>query len=327
MPGLKQAIVGARELTVSADDKARPLGRVFWSTVGGLYVPMKVLQKMFKDVGIDKDLLPEEPRAIDAFKIATKRQEDKDYIVETYKDDIVQPSKAKGPKGVLVVVKCSRILVDRVTKDEKNLPIIGKWVYDPTTQEVSDVVVNRSKEQVFSAKTKQVHADFEMLKSGYNEKDIREMMHKAFRACHVTSLRPAGSVYFVLEEHANIVEAFGKLAERLKDHKTNGGEVELTYLPVVNTAAMRELVYVKFEAEVKGTIDGMLVRTTEFLKDKKNSMSPSQWQRLFDEYTYMMEAMVEYEGALTKQMATTATELDVLKAQLSEVAQRIRSDD
>ncbi len=336
---LNVAKVNGNELRAIADEKATYLGNLLWYTVGGMEIPIERMKELFKKHGVPEKYLPKEPRTVDAFKSASKEQENEKYIVVDGEVEIEVPvePKPRGKQGKDVKVKTKtvlrkdakyRLFVNKeATKDTESLPVVGTWKFDHDTGKITATSIDTNgREADFKAATENLLRRYEILKTHYTDKDIRDMLRTIVHSMNSISLRPSGAVYFAPIEHEKLLISVSNLIEEIaNEFSKTGTKSEMTTVPVVDTKKQRDLIYVKFETEAIAEIEKMLVETTSLLKKQGAEIVPSKFREYCEALDYIKQNKAKYEALLQQTLDKTQAQLDILQQQLMQVSERVRS--
>lgn len=309
----------------STYDSSMFLGRLCWYSVDdSVNITRDDFNQKIKDAGIEFAELPP-IRPVDVFKRGCTDSQRKKYVPDIQERiDLMLPDgcylnhmfrRVGSEKGQVWRVLVRETVdaqgkelgyeeVAKLVYDLKNSSFQTRWVVGsplPIEKDIIHAVSSYYAEWAFRATT-------------YS---IREFIRKNLEwHLHSIKVRPSGGVYFVQEQYSDTLMALEGVIN----------DVGATFhsLPLPDNSKQREMVRAAFEEESVSDINAMMEEMTQVLKGDK-SITPDAYVDFHERYNKMKTKVLEYSNILDEAMEKTASYLELARAQIGTLADRVEA--
>ncbi len=309
---MKELQIGETKVAVAAEAKEF-LGRIVWYSVSEAPVDFETLENFLRQENVPAELWPKRTRPVDAFKLAVRSVQGKDYVVDY--DTTVQDAKKVTDHSTMLVV-------ERVRDTQLDaLPVKFKVHFDKDKETLrfdanggsafGDLKLCEVRDAIEEA--------YDTYRTCFSEKDIRAMLSQALKAGKSFVLKKHGGIYFVPEDYGPTAEALARVVEHIPG-------CEMVAVPVIDREPERKTLLKRYEsATVERTKELML--SVKGLLDSKETLKPSTFEKIYKEVQYLKEQRAKYEEILSDTMDMVAIELEALNKYLGKLADRLGTDE
>lgn len=292
-------------------EDTRFLGQLVWYTVTDLEITRMELERIFANVGLDQNHLPNEIKPVDAFRRATSAVEAKrlPHAKDQFINLLVREVCANDSEVV-------RHLVREVV-DSNNVRL--------HYQEVATFSLSRAdgKMKVFPwppateaerAACAEAQTFYEKFRNSYNGRHLREVVHDILETTGPVAVRPSGGVYFVPQQHERTVEQLKALVERLANYGTTGQRSKLYTVPVIDLVEQRKMVEESLVDQVSKESHAIIAEATEILKSGK-TVTTVLARTLAERTRKLAGLTAQYEELLEQELTTVRSTLELARMQ------------
>lgn len=326
----------------SAEDGETPLlgHLVLYSVFDGDIAPAD-LEDWFNELGLDENLLPPQPRNVDAFEKVTglhgvRRSYPLDDPTATGQDGRRRRRRPEefGRSAVLMIrpvrSDSGRIVrhIVREVRDEKNTTLsydtrLGTCVFHrdqagtSTDKGAGRLSVQPDEQAIAALPEAEQSAVREMVqaiatdygrRSNYLSGDkLRSLVRRYVEHLGAIKVRSTGGVYFVHHRHAATLAALRELVGRFAPGS------HLVRIPIPNQDEMREMVIAAFATKAKQELDQLGVD----IAAARRSTKTEEAAKLLARFKALKEATAEHSALLSTSLDDTEEALRVVNAQLA----------
>ncbi len=316
---------------VSGADPEAPneayLGRIMWYSVADTMVPHDRLVPMLLTFGFGQ--LPSIPLDVDTFRRVTTAGEQKKIPTPTV--GVLENYLLRETNGIGGDEVRKRIVIESV--DPKGRRLGYSQVLDVSFDREKATIKFEAPDNADPMESWQ-QANVDMIKAGilarYERErgcvtayTLREWIRKQVLRMGGTNLRPeSGGVYFVKEEHAEIVGRLEKLADRIRkgDGTEPYGDVWVHTLPLVDDAKQRQMIRRAYEAEAVDAAEKIINRIQQMddarASGKSSRNASDQFLSIVNDYQELKEKTKEYETILADTMQHAQSNLRLVQKKL-----------
>lgn len=147
---------------------------------------------------------------------------------------------------------------------------------------------------------------------------IRELTRKILQTLNATVVRPSGGVYFIREEHCEMVEALERVINSLP------GGSSMHSLPLLDDDKQRAMLKRAFEDESIGEIDRLLGEMGEILRNKEVSITSDRFADFKVQHDFLLAKVRDYSDLLNEAMDETGSRLEIMNDVLFELLGRVK---
>lgn len=260
------------------------IGHLFWYSVGEDNYDRTELRKSLLENGFEESDLPNEIRASDAFRRATKDIETKRVETEkegVYKNYIVRNVASNGDF-------IQRNIVEE-TVDSKGQKLSYKeneaiLLFNRNNENMSKAIVTAG--GMAEELADEACNLFETYKTCHNGQAIRYMANDILKTMSPTPVRPSGGVYFVPVNHENKLQRLVNLISSL-----NKGEAFM--IPLINTDENQDMLQKKLLEHLHST----LTSCKELAK--QDDVPVAQFKMLANEAKRVITDLADYREIVT----------------------------
>lgn len=284
------------------------LGQLCWFSIPEMRVDHAVVVRQMQQSGLDQLTLPPVPRTADVFKRAcTAAQKKRVYtadpgILHNYMvREVGKDSERIWRQLVLEVVDTNGRSLDyqrlvELTFDRASNTISVEWLQDPKTSvpAASEIIT-------------EIRHYYKEWNNALTSYALRELIRNLLERLHSTVVRPSGGVYFVHEEHCDMLFALEDMVNNLP------GGCSFHTLPLLDDRKQRDMLRKAFEEESIGEIDRILGEMSEILKSDAKITS-ARYADYANQYNTLTAKVAEYSDLLDEAMVQTASRLEIMQA-------------
>ncbi|CAG1006205.1 hypothetical protein METP3_03789 [Methanosarcinales archaeon] len=300
-------------------EKVPILGHLIWYSVKESRIRTSDLRKLFAQVNIPMDFMPEEPSKINAFKRATTElSEETEVDIGEGKHAVYMVRLAAKTDDEIVksIVKEVRDASKKALTSE-DYAEIGRVHFDKDTEDVRYYDLQPDSQPI----TTQIKQLYETYCSYLTGKQIRVMFHEIIKSMSPTLVRPSGAVYFIPYVHAEMVQKMEVLSKELVAYGITDYESAFESIPLIDADKTRALVEVRFEEQNTRDVDRTLVELSKLLQGTDTTTKTAA------KYVEMVKASKEtisrYEGLLNKEMSIARMKVEVLDQQVRKLVEKV----
>lgn len=297
-------------------EKVPVLGHLIWYSVKESRIKITDLRRIFTQIGISPDFIPEETSKINAFKRATSElSEEVEVEIEPGKTAVYMVRlKAKSDDELVKsIIKEIRDSTNK-TLDYKE---IGRAHFDKDTEEVRYFDLETDSQPV-TTQIKQLYSTYCTYLTG---KQIRAVFHEIIQSMSPTLVRPSGAVYFIPYAHADMVQRMEVLSKELGVFGITDFESAFESIPLIDADKTRALVEVRFEEQNTRDADRTLVELSKMLQG--TDATPKTAAKYVEQVKAAKENIARYEGLLNKEMSVARMKVEVLDGQVQKLIEKI----
>ncbi len=300
-------------------EKVPILGHLIWYSVKESRIRTSDLRKLFAQVKIPMDFMPEEPSKINAFKRATTE------LSEETEVDI-----GRGKHAVYMVrlaAKTDEEIVKSIVKEvrdaskkaltSEDYAEIGRVHFDKDTENVRYYDLQPDSQPI----TAQIKQLYETYCSYLTGKQIRVMFHEIIKSMSPTLVRPSGAVYFIPYVHAEMVQKMEVLSKELAAYGITDYESAFESIPLIDADKTRALVEVRFEEQNTRDVDRTLVELSKLLQGTDTTTKTAA--KYVEQVRTSKEIIAKYEGLLNKEMSIARMKVEVLDQQVRKLVEKV----
>ena len=297
-------------------EKVPVLGHLIWYSVKESRIKITDLRRIFTQIGISPDFIPEETSKINAFKRATSElSEEVEVEIEPGKTAVYMVRlKAKSDDELVKsIIKEIRDSTNK-TLDYKE---IGRAHFDKDTEEVRYFDLEPDSQPI-TTQIKQLYSTYCSYLTG---KQIRAVFHEIIQSMSPTLVRPSGAVYFIPYAHADMVQKMEVLSKELGAFGITDFESAFESIPLIDADKTRALVEVRFEEQNTRDADRTLVELSKMLQG--TDATPKTAAKYVEQVKAAKENIARYEGLLNKEMSVARMKVEVLDGQVQKLIEKI----
>lgn len=270
---------------VENGEKDQIIGHLCWYSIGEDNYEREELRKALLQNGFEEDDLPNEIRASDAFRRATKDIETK--RVETkqegvYKNYIV--------RNVSTNEKFIQRNIVEETVDSKGKKLSYKeneaiLFFNRDNENMSKAVIEAG--GLAEELAEEACKLFEVYKTCHNGQAVRYMANDILKSMSPTPVRPSGGVYFIPAKHEDKLRRLVNLVSSLS-------KGEAFMIPLIRTDENQDMLQRKLLEHLQST----LVSCQELAK--QDSVPAAQFKMLANEAKRVISDMADYREIITE---------------------------
>lgn len=312
-----KALQNAAAMPAGADgeeDRFPVLGNLAWYSLTDVTIKRTELIRLLEKHNIPLSNLPPEISPANAFRRATSK---------------VNREKAKHDKGdvdgnvKLVMIRdvannereiVKHIIAEERDSENKRLSYeqVGTLIFD---RDMGDM--RGTSMATYGDVVKSAQSYFDEMCKYYNGKAIRALIRKLLYDTNPVNVRPAGGVYFIAREHAELVESMeGFVKDTNAFAVSETGEAVFESIPLLDMEKQRKMIFDKYESQCEISVDATLTTLAEVLK---SDATPSK--KVITSYVNDAKALKagieSYEGLLERDMNMGRAKLSALQMQVN----------
>jgi hypothetical protein len=310
---MKQVEINGKKVYVTENGEDKMMGCLFWYTIGGCVIPIEELKKKWRDLGLDEDFMPKDPRMTDAFMTATKDIECDERVLIGDQEAVVT-YRVESMKGSETARHVIRIVKSKDKDKQYEAVDIGKWEINKhngeiTSQEFTTDIQLRNK---FKQMTIHLEEKYHELMTNFTENDIRTALRSMIYKMPYIMLRPSGAVYFVPKECVETIKKMSLLMKWINEkYSKTSFKSEMWYVPVQQEN--RDMIYEKFQDDVLSRINDMLNDIADIVKDPDRKIYPSKYKSYCDEFEHLVQTYVRYKEMLDDEIESVKVKCEILR--------------
>jgi hypothetical protein len=300
-------------------EKVPILGHLIWYSVKESRIRTSDLRKLFAQVKIPMDFMPEEPSKINAFKRATTElSEETEVDIGDGKHAVYMVRLAAKTDDEIVksIVKEVRDASKKALTSE-DYAEIGRVHFDKDTEDVRYYDLQPDSQPI----TTQIKQLYETYCSYLTGKQIRVMFHEIIKSMSPTLVRPSGAVYFIPYVHAEMVQKMEVLSKELAAYGITDYESAFESIPLIDADKTRALVEVRFEEQNTRDVDRTLVELSKLLQGTDTTTKTAA--KYVEQVRTSKEIITKYEGLLNKEMSIARMKVEVLDQQVQKLVEKV----
>ncbi len=318
------ASLGGEQLKAVAEESdSEILGRLFWTSVGGLLINEDTLSRYYRNLDIPMEYFPSEIKNKSAWKRATKEMETKETETMIVNGDemavVTEYMMRKMDRN-------ERHLVKEVRREDK-----GRLEYkeivsfefdneaDTPRWKTLDVDYKVAKE-----KAEEFQSKYKKLKNHYTDKQIRYQLRKTFNDLNKILMRSTGGVYFVTEKHADLLIKFRKLLKKLNEHHgTTNFSSALYQVPVISTEDQKDMISEKLTEDTVEKASNLMEEIQDII-ESDDDITAKRYQRIVEDIHDLEHRKKEYEDTLSMKLKTCEQQEKILKRKLNDLIPKVK---
>jgi hypothetical protein len=290
------------------------LGYLTWYSLRDVRISRHDLKQLYELNGLPLTELPAEISPSNAFRKATS-------AINTEYSNYPKPI-GDGKFEVLMV----RNVLNNTTEIIRQ---IVKEVRDSENksldyQKIGEIRFDRKQLEVFASISPQYQAigqqvldTFDEFCKYYDGKAVRERIYAMISATLPVSVRPAGGVYFISNEHKDLIESIEGLVRDINKFATTAGtDAVFESVPMLDLEKQRMMIFDKYESQTIYSVDHTLDELADILRAPETptkAVVAKYIKRMQD----IKDGILKYEDLLEKDMSTAKLKADLLNQQVS----------
>jgi hypothetical protein len=318
---------------IKAMESAPALGYLVVYSVFDGRVTHGTLDLWFIELGLDKALLPPEPRPVDAFEKVTGELK----VTYPVDDPGAKPGRRKREGGGEVAT----LMVRHVARDgERVVRQLVREVRDEGEVRLSynthlaEVVFERDASEgsgpgagalairpdwaviagLAEAEGRRVMQVLEALRDAYRHRctylsgdKLRSVVRRYVEDLSAVRVRPTGGVYFVGRDHGGALGALHELVGRF------GAGSNLARIPLPDNDEMREMIISAWRERAKGELEAL---SREIARARQDRPSEATIERLYREFRKLKAVADEHSGVLDEALEETNAAMELAGLQI-----------
>jgi len=312
------------EATSSENGEHDFLGRLFWYTVGETLVPIDELTDFVIDNDITKELLPSEPKSKNAWRRATKELE------KEYEDEIDEEDDNKISYLTRREDKDTRHFVKETyypNKDKPEYEVLIEWIYDNENDYVSwkPMVDDDTRFREIAGIHSEMSKRKEIYENSFTEICIRRNIKKLLDVRGKISLKSSGGVYFIPEEHHELLKDIKKVLAKINEYGKSSFRSELWQVPVVSNSEQRNMIEHGIRKETVSFANQKMKEIKDILKNNKE-ITMKRYQTLIKELKKVEKRKEDYSEIIGRNLETCDEQVNIMKQQIRKLADNVKGN-
>jgi len=297
-------------------EKVPILGHLIWYSVKESRIKIEDMRRLFAQIGLPADFLPEEPSNINAYKRATTELSEE---VEVKLDQnrtavyMVRLTAKSDEEIVKSIIKEVRDAGDKRLSYEE----IGRVHFDKDTEDVRYYDLQPDSQPIIT----QIKQLYETYRTYLTGKQIRAMFHEIIQSMSPTLVRPSGAVYFIPYVHADMVQKMEVLSKELANFGITDFQSAFESIPLIDADKTRALVELRFEEQNTRDVDKTLVELAKLLQGSDATVKTAA--KYVEQVKMSKETISKYEGLLNKEMSIARMKVEVLDQQVQKLVDKV----
>jgi hypothetical protein len=297
-------------------EKVPILGHLIWFSVKESRIEPEELRRLFAQVGIPTEFIPEDISPINAFKRATSELSEE---IEVPLDQnrtavfLVRLTAKSDTEIVKSIIKEVRDQNDKRLSYEE----VGRVHFDKDTKDVRYYATQPDSQPVLD-QIKQLYETYGRYITG---KQIRAIFHDIIESMSPTQVRPSGAVYFIPHQYADMVQKMEVLSKELIPYGITDFSSAFESIPLIDADKTRSLVELRFEEQNTRDVDKTLVELTKLLQG--TDATTRTGARYIEMVKKAKENIARYESMLDKEMSISRMKVEVLDQQVQKLLEKI----
>jgi hypothetical protein len=297
-------------------EKVPILGHLIWYSVKESRIKIEDMRKLFAQIGLPNDFLPEEPSNINAYKRATTElSEEIEVKIDQNRTAVymVRLTAKSDEEIVKSIIKEVRDAGDKRLSYEE----IGRVHFDKDTEDIRYYDLQPDSQPIIT----QIKQLYETYRTYLTGKQIRAMFHEIIQSMSPTLVRPSGAVYFIPYVHAEMVQKMEVLSKELAAYGITDYESAFESIPLIDADKTRALVEVRFEEQNTRDVDRTLVELAKLLQGTDATVKTAA--KYVQQVQASKEIIAKYEGLLNKEMSIARMKVEVLDQQVQKLVEKV----
>ncbi len=311
-----KVFASAEEVLGHGGEKVPILGHLIWYSVKESRIKIEDMRKLFAQIGLPADFLPEEPSNINAYKRATTELSEE---IEVKLDQnrtavyMVRLTAKSDEEIVKSIIKEVRDAGDKRLSYEE----IGRVHFDKDTEDLRYYDLQADSQPIIT-QIKQLYETYRIYLTG---KQIRAMFHEIIQSMSPTLVRPSGAVYFIPYVHADMVQKMEVLSKELASFGITDFQSAFESIPLIDADKTRALVELRFEEQNTRDVDKTLVELVKLLQGSDATVKTVA--KYVEQVKMSKETISKYEGLLNKEMSIARMKVEVLDQQVQKLVDKV----
>ena len=303
------------------------LGVIVSYTIGDMRVPRDALEEAFEKYNIPKDYLPNEIRATDAFRKASKSIEDKQKVYNEKGELIYQ-------RSILVrdLLFSQTMNIRKIVEEVRDVKS-RKLIYDADVGNITFYKKNNTLKvdiirDEYSFLKDLLEERYQEFLNFYDGNRIRYMVRQFLMDREPIIVRPHGGTYFIPAKYQDEVERLGEMINDLASRfAASLWDTIYIVTPFVDIEKNRELLKLRWDLFVKNKCLELYEEISKLMEEGKYDRETAR--RYEQEINKLIESTRRYEDILQKQLTETKDILNKLRmsgttTQFAKVAESLK---
>lgn len=315
------------------------LGHLVLYSIFDAEVTRDQLDAWFKELGLDRDLLPAEQRNVDAFERATGPDVKTTYALDagpagSYRAGVGNLRRGGSGRSAVLMIRAVRrdggMIVRHLVREVRDA-VNTSLTYDThlaklmfhrnndsgtegdgiLTVEPDDTAI----QELPAEEQATVRALIGNIESRYQRHcryltadKMRAVVRNYLEALQAIRVRKTGGVYFVHQQHSDTLAALRTLVTRY------GERSSLTRIPLPDQDEMREMVIAAFTSKAKDDLDKLAADIAAMQRDGQTATN--KIDKLHHRFAELRNATEAHAALLSTSLDDTNASLDLVKLQL-----------
>lgn len=312
----EKVFASAEDAIAHGGGKVPILGHLIWFSVKESRIEPEELRRLFAQIGIPAEFIPEDISPINAFKRATSELSEEIEVpldqnrIAVFLVRLTAKSDAEIVKSIIKEVR---------DQNDKRLSYeeVGRVHFDKDTKDVRYYAIQSESQPVLD-QIKQLYETYGRYITG---KQIRAIFHDIIESMSPTQVRPSGAVYFIPHQYADMVQKMEVLSKELIPYGITDFSSAFESIPLIDADKTRSLVELRFEEQNTRDVDKTLVELTKLLQG--TDATAKIGARYIEMVKKAKENIARYEGMLDKEMSISRMKVEVLDQQVQKLLEKI----
>lgn len=311
-----KVFASAEEVLGHGGEKVPILGHLIWYSVKESRIKIEDMRRLFAQIGMPTDFLPEEPSNINAYKRATTELSEE---IEVKLDQnrtavyMVRLTAKSNEEIVKSIIKEVRDAGDKRLSYEE----IGRVHFDKDTEDIRYYDLQPDSQPIIT----QIKQLYETYRTYLTGKQIRAMFHEIIQSMSPTLVRPSGAVYFIPYVHADMVQKMEVLSKELASFGITDFQSAFESIPLIDADKTRALVELRFEEQNTRDVDKTLMELAKLLQGSDATARTAA--QYVEQVKRSKETIAKYEGLLNKEMSIARMKVEVLDQQVHKLVDKV----
>ncbi len=297
-------------------EKVPILGHLIWYSVKESRIKIEDMRKLFAQIGLPADFLPEEPSNINAYKRATTELSEEVEVKIDQNRTAVYMVRLTA-KSIEEIVKSIIKEVRDAGNKRLSYEEIGRVHFDKDTEDIRYYDLQPDSQPIIT----QIKQLYETYRTYLTGKQIRAMFHEIIQSMSPTLVRPSGAVYFIPYVHADMVQKMEVLSKELASFGITDFQSAFESIPLIDADKTRALVEVRFEEQNTRDVDKTLVELAKLLQGSDATARTAA--QYVEQVKKSKETISKYEGLLNKEMSIARMKVEVLDQQVQKLVDKV----
>jgi len=313
------------EAVANEDPNRDYYGRLITYTFSDILIPADSLRELYSEIGIPLDYFPKEINDRGAWKRACREIEKKRTYQEKQDTD--------NPEELTIIheaikIKPSVRQIEKTVINSENEEVNHEKIVKFRYEEPKNIQMKtlEGKEEEALKWYNEMMTKYEKLRSNYTQNHIRNTFReKVIHGNKINSvaIRRTGSVYFIPEKHAELIEKFSKLAKTLD--KMSNDILEIVAIPVVKQPEQKDMIKRHIKKETVDRTSKVMEKAKEIIEEDKK-INPSTYENFIEEMQSLRKKREEYKKLLDAPLDVCEEQINILRQQLQKITDNVKSD-